>query len=149
MRSGSSSGAETLVTRAPGYRLNVVPGELDLARVRAARRRSTRRHRSSRAVELRRRGARALARAAARQRGLRGPARHEVGRLSELHLTTQIELLEAELELGRHAQLIGELELLVAAHPYQERLRGLLMLALYRSGRQAEALQAYRPLAAS
>ena len=73
-----------------------------------------------------------------------GPARHEVGRLSELHLSTQIELLEAELELGRHAALVGELELLVAAHPYQERLRALLMLALYRSGRQAEALEAYR-----
>ena len=59
-------------------------------------------------------------------------------------MTTQTELLEAELELGRHAQLVGELELLVAAHPYQERLRGLLMLALYRSGRQAEALAAYQ-----
>ena len=75
---------------------------------------------------------------------LEGQARHEVGRLSELHMRTQVELLEAELDLGRHSQLVGELELLVAAYPYQERLRGLLMLALYRSGRQAEALEAYQ-----
>ena len=60
---------------------------------------------------------------------------------------TQIERIEAELELGRHAQLIGELESLVAAHPYQERLHAQLMLALYRSGRQAEALRSTRPSA--
>ena len=59
-------------------------------------------------------------------------------------MATQIELLEAELELGHHSRLVGELEMLVAAHPYQERLRELLMLAMYRSGRQAEALQAYK-----
>ena len=53
-------------------------------------------------------------------------------------------MIEAELELGRHALLIGELEALVAAHPYQERLHALLMLALFRSGRQAEALRAYQ-----
>ena len=59
-------------------------------------------------------------------------------------MNTQIEVLEAELSLGHHARLVGELEPLVAAHPYQERLCALLMLALYRSGRQAEALRAYR-----
>src|SRR5919199_1888263 len=53
-------------------------------------------------------------------------------------------LLGADLELGRQADLIGELEALVAAHPLQERVRGLLMLALYRSGRQADALELYR-----
>ena len=73
-----------------------------------------------------------------------GPARHEIGRLSELHLATRIERIDAELELGRHAALVGELEMLVAAHPYQERLPRQLMLALYRSGRQAEALQVYQ-----
>ena len=74
-------------------------------------------------------------------RALRGTRR---GRLGELRLTTQLERIEAELELGRHAELIGELESLVAAHPYQERLHAQLMLALYRSGRQTEALQAYQ-----
>ena len=55
-----------------------------------------------------------------------------------------MERIDAELELGRHAQLVGELEALVAEHPYQERAAALLMLALYRSGRQAEALEVYR-----
>ena len=64
--------------------------------------------------------------------------------MSELRLATQIERIDAELELGRHAQLVGELEALVAEHPYQERAAALLMLALYRSGRQAEALDVYR-----
>ena len=52
--------------------------------------------------------------------------------------------LEADLALGRHASVVAELEGLVRTHPYRERLIGQLMLALYRSGRQAEALQAYR-----
>src|SRR4029078_7926676 len=51
---------------------------------------------------------------------------------------------EADLALGRHAELVGELETLVAEHPLQERLRGQLMLALYRSARRAEALEASR-----
>ena len=75
---------------------------------------------------------------------LEGQARHEVSRLDELRLSTQIGQLDARLELGEHAELIGELETLVAAHPYQERLQAQLMLALYRSGRQADALEHYR-----
>jgi DNA-binding SARP family transcriptional activator len=54
--------------------------------------------------------------------------------------------IEAELELGRHLSVIPELEYLVAAHPYDERLHGLLMLALYRSRRRADALATYRRL---
>src|ERR671923_229593 len=68
----------------------------------------------------------------------------EVGRLEERQTAAKEDLVDAELELGRHARLVGELEALVAQHPLRERLRGQLMLALYRSGRQAEALEAYQ-----
>jgi predicted ATPase/class 3 adenylate cyclase/Tfp pilus assembly protein PilF len=74
---------------------------------------------------------------------LEGPARYEGGRLSELRLETEVERIDAELELGRHASLVGELEALARVHPYHERLHAQLLLALYRSGRQAEALRAY------
>jgi DNA-binding SARP family transcriptional activator len=68
----------------------------------------------------------------------------EIARLDELHLTALEERLDADLDLGRHADLIGELEALVNEHPLRERLRGQLMRSLYRSGRQAEALAAYQ-----
>ena len=63
--------------------------------------------------------------------------------MSELRLAAIEERLDAELQLG-HPGVVTELEALVAAHPLRERLRGLLMLALYRAGRQAEALRVYR-----
>jgi YVTN family beta-propeller protein len=71
-------------------------------------------------------------------------ARLEVERLEELRLAAVEERIGAELELGHHSALVPELEALVAEHPLRERLRGLLMIALYRAGRQAEALEAYR-----
>src|SRR5439155_23087258 len=71
-------------------------------------------------------------------------AQAEIGRLEDLRLAAVEERIEADLALGRHADLIAELEALVAENPHRERLRGQLMLALYRSGRQAEALDAYR-----
>ena len=71
-------------------------------------------------------------------------AQQEIARLEELRLAALEERIEADLALGRHAELIGELETLVAADPLRERLRGQLMLALYRCDRQAEALDAYR-----
>jgi DNA-binding SARP family transcriptional activator len=71
-------------------------------------------------------------------------AQAEIARLEELRLTAVEERIEAELRLGRHAELTGELEALVAEHPLREHPRGQLMLALYRSGRQAEALEAYQ-----
>ncbi len=67
----------------------------------------------------------------------------EVARLDELRMAALEERIAAELELGRHTQLVGELRTLASAEPLRERLRGQLMLALYRSGRQAEALDAY------
>jgi len=70
-------------------------------------------------------------------------ARAGAARLEELRLSTIQERIEAALELGRHVELVPELEALVAEHPYRERLRELSMLALYRSGRQADALEQF------
>ena len=132
-----------LVTRPPGYQLSLAPDQLDL-------------HRFERLVAE----ARAAADPATAARKLRdalalwrGPplgdlayesfAQAHIARLDELRLTAIEDRLRADLELGRHAELVGELESLVVEHPLRERLRELLMLALYRSGRQAEALDAY------
>ena len=71
-------------------------------------------------------------------------AQAEIAALEDLRLTATEESMGAELALARHAEVVGELEGLVAEHPYRERLRGYLMLALYRCGRQAEALEVYR-----
>ena len=71
-------------------------------------------------------------------------AQREIARLEELRMAARELLVEARLAHGCHAELVGELERLVVEHPYRERLRALLMLALYRSERQADALQAYQ-----
>jgi DNA-binding SARP family transcriptional activator len=71
-------------------------------------------------------------------------AQDEIARLEELHIAAVEDRIEAELALGRHSEVIPEVEALVGRQPLRERLRGQLMLALYRSGRQAEALAAYR-----
>ncbi len=68
----------------------------------------------------------------------------EIRRLEELRLVALMERIDADLAVGAAGELIGELESLVAANPLQERLRGQLMLALYRSGRQVDALAVYR-----
>ena len=68
----------------------------------------------------------------------------EIARLEELRLGALEARIEADLASGRHEALAGELEALVAEHPYRERLHGQRILALYRSGRQAEALAAYQ-----
>jgi DNA-binding SARP family transcriptional activator len=70
-------------------------------------------------------------------------AREEIVRLEELHVAALEDRIEADLALGRADELVPEIESLVARHPMRERLRRQLMLALYRSGRQAEALAAY------
>jgi DNA-binding SARP family transcriptional activator/ABC-type branched-subunit amino acid transport system substrate-binding protein len=71
-------------------------------------------------------------------------ARAEIARLGQQRLAALEDRIDADLQLGRHAQVVAELEALVAEHPLRERLLGQLMLALYRSGRQADALDAYR-----
>jgi DNA-binding SARP family transcriptional activator/DNA-binding beta-propeller fold protein YncE len=130
-------GAERIATRLPGYVLQVRPGELDADRVREVA------DRAASPAELR------AGLAEWRGRALidvefKAFARPEVERLEELRLTLLERLFAAELERGRHAEAIGELEALVAEHPLRERPRALLMLALYRSGRHAEALDRYR-----
>jgi DNA-binding SARP family transcriptional activator len=126
-------GAERLVTKAPGYSLRIEEGELDLERfeqlVREGRERLAAGDAKAAASELE--SALAL---------WRGPAPG----LDERRLAALEDRIEADLALGRHAQLVAELETLVAQHPLRERPRGQLMLALYRSGRQADALEEYR-----
>ena len=86
----------------------------------------------------------------------RGPALSSIGdrpfahvhaaRLEELRLGAMEERVDAELACGRHQQLVAELHTLTVAHPLRERMWGQLMVALYRSGRQADALRAYQRL---
>lgn len=76
--------------------------------------------------------------------GAQAFALSEISKLTEMRLCAVEDRIEADLALGRHADLTGELEALVAQHPLRERLRGQMMLALYRSGRQAEASLVYR-----
>jgi DNA-binding SARP family transcriptional activator/tetratricopeptide (TPR) repeat protein len=147
LRRDGSTPAQVLVTRSAGYVLQVEPGELDLYRfeeLAAAARRATADGDLERAAE-RWRAALALWRGPA----LAGAAsevlqRTAAPRLEEARLAALEERLEVDLRLGQHAELVGELEALVATHPARERLRRQLMLALYRSGRQAEALTVYR-----
>jgi DNA-binding SARP family transcriptional activator len=136
-------GERRLVTRAPGYVLHVERSELDLARfeelVGAAR------GLDPKAAAEALRDALALWRGPALADLANEPcAQADTARLEELRLAAVEERIEADLASGSHVQLIGELEALVAEHPLRERVRGQLMLALYRSGRQAEALEVYQ-----
>jgi DNA-binding SARP family transcriptional activator len=145
LRNGEPDGP--LLTRGHGYVLQVGPGELDLQRFERALadgRNALEGDAPARAADLLREGL-AL---------WRGPpladfayepfAQVEIARLEELRLTAVEQRIEADLALGRDSEVVGELEALVAAHPLREGLRRQLMLALYRCGRQAEALDAYR-----
>jgi len=126
-------GRERLETQPSGYRLRVEPGELDVDRFRS----------------LAAQGMHAEALALWRGPPLgdftnRRFAQPEIARLEELYLACREEKLERALDDGEHAAVIGELDGLVHAQPLRERSRALLMLALYRSGRQADALEAYQ-----
>jgi predicted ATPase/DNA-binding SARP family transcriptional activator len=126
-------GAGRLETRHPGYVLRVEPDELDLHRFREL------------LAQGRQREALALWRGPAlADLAFEDFAQSEIARLEELRLSATEGRFEHELAHGRHAGLVGELAAAVRAHPLRERLAGQLMLALYRSGRQAEALEAYR-----
>jgi DNA-binding SARP family transcriptional activator len=80
---------------------------------------------------------------------INGSTRSAASRLEDLRLVAAESRIDADLALGRQASLVGELETLVAEHPFREGFRRQLMLALYRSGRQADALAAYRAARAS
>jgi DNA-binding SARP family transcriptional activator/DNA-binding beta-propeller fold protein YncE/ABC-type branched-subunit amino acid transport system substrate-binding protein len=140
-------GAEVIVTRGRGYAIPVDGHETDVKRFEGL------------AAEGRERLDRGDAEGAARRLrealGVwRGPAladfryddfaRHEIARLEEARIAVLETRIDADLALGREHELVPELQALVGEHLLRERLRGQLMLALYRSGRQAEALEVYR-----
>ena len=140
----SKLGGDAIEWREPGYVLHIDPEGLDLFRfdrlVEEARQTASPEERAAKltAALALWRGA-ALVDLAYDEIGIR-----EAGRLDELRLTAREDLIDAELERGHSGDLVPEVETLVLEHRFRERLRGQLMLALYRSGRQADALDAYR-----
>jgi YVTN family beta-propeller protein len=144
LRRAFGSDGAALRTRAPGYVLELEPGALDLDRF-------VRLRNEARACDDDERRAALLHDALALWRDTPlaelGPepfSTAAVAQLEQLRLAALEERIDADLALGRDASLVAELDTLVAEHPYRERLRAQLMLALYRSGRQAEALDAYQ-----
>lgn len=136
-------GQDRLKTHSPGYVLRVEAAELDLARF--ERFAGEARGASPETAALKLREALALWRGPAlADLAYESFAQVEIARLEEMRLAVLEQRLDADLALGRHADLVGELETLVTRHPLRERLSCQLMLALYRSARQAEALDAYR-----
>ncbi len=143
----SDRDGERLVTTAGGYVLRVGPEELDVQRC-------ERLIGEGRSLLAAGRPDQALAALSGAVELWRGDvladfqydafAQAEIARLGELRAAVLEERIAVEMLLGREAQVLGELERLVREYPYRERLRGQLMLALYRTGRQAEALAAYR-----
>ena len=138
---------EVIVTEPAGYRLHVGPDDLDLFRLESLLRRGRDALDQNRAEVA----ASAFREALSLYRGppladfnYESWAQSDIGRLDELRHTSVEERIEADLRLGRHGELVGEIEGLVAEHPLRERMRAHQMLALYRSGRQSEALAAYQ-----
>jgi DNA-binding SARP family transcriptional activator/class 3 adenylate cyclase len=144
---GRGAPGELLITRAPGYLLRVEPDELDADRFQTllSAGRSAHEVDDPATAAARLHEALALWRGPALADFAYDPfAQAEIARLEELRLDALEERIEADLALGRAADLVGELEALIGANPLRERLRGQLMLALYRSGRQADALEVFR-----
>ena len=141
---GDEAGVET---RAPGYLLRIGPEQLDLTRFERAAEEAAealQRGEARRAAELLREALDLWRGAPLADLAYESFAQGAVARLEEIRLAALELRIDAELELGRHAALVPELETLVREDPLRERLRAQHMLALYRSGRQAEALEAYR-----
>jgi YVTN family beta-propeller protein len=140
-------GAERILTRAPGYLLRVDPEAVDLGRFE----RLVGEGRAALAAGDPAKASETLSEALALWRG---PALADLNstpfayaeglRLREFRLVAVEHRIDAALALGRHTDVVAELEALVAQHPLREKLRGQLMLALYRCGRQSEALQLYQ-----
>jgi YVTN family beta-propeller protein len=136
-------GEDVIVTRTPGYLLDVRPESIDVAHVEALLEQAH--------GEAPPEASSTLSTALALWRGptledlAHEPfAQVEIGRLEELRLGAVEDRIDADLDLGKHASLVPELETLSRRHPYRERLIAQRMLALYRSGRQTEALEVYR-----
>lgn len=141
------SDSSVLLTRRPGYMLKVDPQQIDAARFEQL---------SRRGAEAMEEGSMGIAATLLRQSldlwhgevladlTFEEFARADIDRLTEARLVCEERLVEARLALGGHESLVGELEALVQQHPLREQLWAHLMVALYRSGRQAEALRAYR-----
>jgi DNA-binding SARP family transcriptional activator len=139
-------GAPLITTHSHGYVLKVGTGEFDLQRFEelVAAGRVAREARSLESAVASYRDALRLWRGAALEGLDSDLIRAAASRLDEQRITVHEDRIELELELGRHRELVAELGELIAEHPLRERLRGQLMLALYRCDRLAEALQAYR-----
>jgi DNA-binding SARP family transcriptional activator len=139
-------GHDPIATADGGYRLRLEPDELDAAamqQVVTAAQDSVSNGELERAAEL-------FREALALWRGptlaglqLESVGRDEVARLDELRIAALLDRIDCDLALGRHEQVLGELNVLIREHPLRERLRAQQMLALYRADRQAEALKAY------
>ena len=136
-------GPDLIVTKPPGYLIRIEPLQLDVNRAQSL-------FDEAKAAPVRERGAK-LRDALALWRGppleefgYEAFAQGEIARLEELRLSLLEERIDADIEMGEAQTLVGELEALVAEHPLRERFREQLMLALYRSGRQAEALDAFQ-----
>jgi DNA-binding SARP family transcriptional activator len=148
LTAGRSNGAdEVVVTREHGYELALDPERLDARRFE----RLLAEGRAELAARRPQRAAAALEEALSLWRGrplddlaYEPFAQREIARLEDLHMAAFEQVFDAKLALGRHAEVIGELEALIREYRYREGLRAQLMLALYRSDRQADALQAYQ-----
>jgi len=140
-------GAAVVATRGPGYVLDIEPEDLDSVRFESLveEARAALRHGDPAGATARLRQALQLWRGPALTDVAGEPfAQAEIARLEELRAVAVETELEAALVAGRHREVIGRFEGQLAEHPLRERLWWLLMLALYRSGRQADALRAYQ-----